>query len=1040
MKEIAILESIIESIDDIIFLIDDKYTFIDVWAGHPDALWLPKKEFINKQIPEVLPVGLADLIVSTIDLALKTQEKSEVVYNSPYDDKTYMAKVNLIDLEAVNDLGESLVTVVISDITAKRLREEELYFAKYTIDSAIDAMYWFTSEGEIIYCNHAACALLGYSKEDLLGKDVSVLSIGLRDAEYRKELFANILNEGIVEISSQHVKKNGDLIDVEISANGVNYKDKQYIVASIQDITQRLVYQNKLEQNKKLFDMTLDMLCIANAEGYFVLVNNSLIKTLGYSEEELLSRPFLSFVHPDDVDLTLKESARLNESGLKTVDFVNRYLCADGKYLVFEWNAVADDQGMVYATIRDVTDLRANQERLLQSDRFFKEAQAASKIGHWEVDLVTNKINWSEQTFKIHEVDEGYVPILEEGINFYDDKSRPIITKAVEDATSTGSSWDLTLGIITAQGNHRFVRSIGSPEFRDGKIIRLSGVFQDVTEEYRKELRLLKFQQGLKALNTIASKGFIDFELQLQEAIRLVSSYLELPLGIISEIEGDTYTIHSFFSSDPAFDLEKGTVFELGNTYCSLLLKDNDALAIPFMGQSEYASHPCYGTFNLEAYIGCPVEVNGELYGTVNFSSPTTRDDFSQEDLEFIRLLSRWIGSTIERQIQSEQLVKAKEEAEHAADAKSEFLSIMSHEIRTPMNSVIGMTNLLLMEEPREDQIENLNTLRFSAENLLVLINDILDFNKIEAGKIDFENADVDLIMLVNSTKRALEQKAEENGSVLKTKIDSEIPNYVVCDPTRLNQVVTNLAGNAVKFTKNGTVTIDLSVIKKTDKKVTIEFSVIDTGIGIPKDKHESIFERFSQASSSTTRQFGGTGLGLAITKKLLELQGSQILLDSEEGKGSNFHFTMDFEISDLQSTKRVEAFVENVEFLDFEGINVLLVEDNQFNVILAKKFLAKWKLEVDHAENGQIAVDLLRENPDKYHIVLMDLQMPVMDGYTASREIRTFNTKIPIIALTASALMEVQKKVLDAGMNDFITKPFNPKDLHRKILIEVTK
>lgn len=1036
MKEIAILDSIIESMDDIIFLIDDSYHYVDVWVSDKSQLWMEPDKFIGKNMVELLPPVLASKVALHIDKVFETNEKCIFEYNSPFDNRQYRAKINTIKFD---EAGEQLATLIIEDITEKRKKEEILYFSEFTIEHFPNPIFWMDSHGEFIQVNKAACQLLGYSKEELIGKSVSFISKTMLDDELRKITFEKVREGKTFRSRSEHVRKDGTIVPVEITSNHIEFDGKEYFIAHAEDISGRLKYEGKLEQYKKLFDMSVDMLCIADFNGFFTLINNEFENVLGYSEEELKSVPFISFVHPDDVEKTIEETKKLNDNDYTTIKFKNRYRTKTGEYRIFEWSAKSDGE-LIYAAVRDVTDAELIQDKLRLSEKFFEEAQAASKIGHWEVDLVRGEINWSKETYKIHEVDFDFKPNLDEAINFYDEESKPKVEEKVARSIEKGESWDENWGINAGNGVHKWVRAIGNTERKNGKVVRLSGVFQDVTEVYKKELRLLNFQNGLKALNTIASKSHIDFDMQLQEALRLVSEYLDLPLGIISRIEGDSYFIHSFHSSDSNFALDIGQEFSLGNTYCSLLFEDRDAIAIPYMGQSKYSTHPCYDSFKLEAYIGCPVWVGGEIFGTVNFSAPQNRNEFSEEDLEFIRLLSRWVGSTIERQQQEEEIIKAKEQAEHAAQAKSEFLSIMSHEIRTPMNSVIGMTNLLMMENPREDQIENLSTLRFSAENLLVLINDILDFNKIEAGKIEFEETEVDLSLLVNSVKKALEQKAEENSTFLKAKLDSELPKYVMCDPTRLNQIITNLVGNAVKFTKGGTVTIDLNVVKKKDKKVTIDFSVIDTGIGIPKEKQESIFDRFSQASTSTTRQFGGTGLGLAITKKLLELQGCEIKIDSEEGKGSTFYFTMEFDIAENAANNKIQTYIDDVEFLDMEGVNVLLVEDNQFNVLLANKFLEKWKLTVEHAENGQIAVDKIREHKGKYNVVLMDLQMPVMDGYTASREIRKFDADIPIIALTASALMEVQNQVYDAGMNDFITKPFNPKDLHRKILVQVTK
>ena len=379
----------------------------------------------------------------------------------------------------------------------------------------------------------------------------------------------------------------------------------------------------------------------------------------------------------------------------------------------------------------------------------------------------------------------------------------------------------------------------------------------------------------------------------------------------------------------------------------------------------------------------------------------------------------------------SRELKDAKEIAEQASKAKTEFLSTMSHEIRTPLNAVIGLSNFLIEENPREDQKESLDNLKFSSENLLSLINDILDYNKIDAGKIDFEEKPFNIRRLLDGTIAAYTHIAEEKGIELSHSVDQHVPNVVIGDITRLSQILTNLIGNAIKFTKKGYVEVSLSFVARANEKVAVKFSVQDTGVGIAKDKQNLIFESFTQASSATTREFGGSGLGLAITDKLLGLMGSKLFLKSTVDVGSRFYFTQFFEVAENDQEKPVaHAKQKNISL---EGRKVLIVEDTVVNILVAKKFLEKWGLIVDSAENGAIAVQKVRNN--SYDLILMDLQMPVMDGYQATIAIRQLGIEIPIIALTAAAVTEVIEKINDVGMSAYVTKPFNPVVLHDKMM-----
>jgi len=380
-------------------------------------------------------------------------------------------------------------------------------------------------------------------------------------------------------------------------------------------------------------------------------------------------------------------------------------------------------------------------------------------------------------------------------------------------------------------------------------------------------------------------------------------------------------------------------------------------------------------------------------------------------------------------------LQQAKIAAEYALNAKSEFLSTMSHEIRTPLNAVIGMTYLLQQNEPREDQKVNLNALSFSANNLLFIVNDILDYNKIEAGKVRFESVEMNLIVITKNIIAGLKSYATEKGIQLKLFTDESLNKTIIGDPTRISQVINNLVHNAIKFTSNGYVKLELSVESETNDQITVKVSIKDTGIGIEPEKQKLIFEQFTQADSSISRNFGGTGLGLAISKKLLKLQNTNLHLISEVGKGSEFYFIQTFAIATNQKNEISFSKTINLPQINakpLKGISILLVEDNEMNILVAETFLDGWGVKVDIARNGQEAVEKVDET--KYHLILMDISMPVMDGYTATKIIRAKGIKTPVIALTASLASEVESQTSACGFNDIIVKPFIPEELYKKV------
>ncbi|MCI5055468.1 MAG: PAS domain S-box protein [Flavobacteriales bacterium] len=384
------------------------------------------------------------------------------------------------------------------------------------------------------------------------------------------------------------------------------------------------------------------------------------------------------------------------------------------------------------------------------------------------------------------------------------------------------------------------------------------------------------------------------------------------------------------------------------------------------------------------------------------------------------------------------QMIEAKDLAENAVKARENFLANMSHEIRTPMNAILGMSKLLQSDKNTEKEARYLKSIRGSAQNLLVIINDILDFSKIDSGKLEFENVGFKIKDLVSQVVSTNEYRVTEKDIVLKMEFDAAIDDQLVClgDPTRLTQILTNLIGNAVKFTEKGEVLILVDVLENTGTNIQLRFTVHDTGIGIPESKIDKIFEGFSQADSSTTRRYGGTGLGLSITRKLILLQGGGIRVHSVEGQGSDFIVRLGYQIgsgNDLPSDHHKEIVA------DLSGMKVLLVEDNKINQFFATSLMEPWGLKISIANNGKEAVELVGK--ESFDLILMDIQMPVMDGMEATKKIRDeLKIKTPIIALTANAIKGDEEKYLAIGMDDYLSKPFEAEDLNQKITKYMSK
>ncbi len=384
------------------------------------------------------------------------------------------------------------------------------------------------------------------------------------------------------------------------------------------------------------------------------------------------------------------------------------------------------------------------------------------------------------------------------------------------------------------------------------------------------------------------------------------------------------------------------------------------------------------------------------------------------------------------------KLLEAKNIAENSLKIKGEFVANISHEIRTPLNTVIGMTHLLSDTKLSPHQKKYLDTIGLSSENLLNIINDILDFSKIESGKIELEKNEINLRKFLKKLLDTVDYKAKEKGIDLILELDKELPKLIVGDSLRLNQILLNLISNSIKFTDNGYVKLKVSLDEEFSDVFKIRFEVIDTGIGIPKNKLKKIFDSFAQANNEISQKFGGTGLGLTITKKLIEIMGGEIKVKSRIRQGTTFYFTLQFnelKEKNLNKNPKVKSVVDKE--VKLFNVKILIVEDNKLNQFLVQQILESWNIKSDIANHGKEAIELIQNN--KYDLILMDLRMPEMDGYSTVKYIRTKMPKkyweIPIIALTASPVAEEIEKALNIGMSDYLSKPFKPEHLYSKIV-----
>jgi CheY-like chemotaxis protein len=381
-----------------------------------------------------------------------------------------------------------------------------------------------------------------------------------------------------------------------------------------------------------------------------------------------------------------------------------------------------------------------------------------------------------------------------------------------------------------------------------------------------------------------------------------------------------------------------------------------------------------------------------------------------------------------------QSLQEAKEIAEKATETKTNFLSNISHEIRTPMNAIMGLTELLVPQEKDPEKLEYLQAIQYSSDNLLRLINDLLDLNKMEANKMALDHSPVAIRELLHQFEKVMRYLIRDRSVDIQLVIDDSLPAWVSGDQVRLNQILMNLGSNAAKFTESGEIAVRAKVLADEEKSCLVRFTFRDTGIGIAPEKLDSIFESFEQADKQISRKYGGTGLGLTITRKLVDMMGGTIRVQSEPGVGSTF--TVELKFDKVERTGAPQQDLASLQHKDLHGARILVVEDNKINAMLATKLLSNWNSTYEVAENGLEGMEKLRAKP--YDLVLLDLQMPVMDGFELIQKIRAgeagAQTDIPVIALTADAFDQTKGKALDLGFSDFVSKPLKADELFMKI------
>lgn len=747
----------------------------------------------------------------------------------------------------------------------------------------------------------------------------------------------------------------------------------------------------RFEELLNLSTVSPEIHCILDYSGKILFINDAVTGILGYTVQESIGLTIWKFCNKEDIDRLVGVVEDGLRKKIKQFNVEFRVFSKLGEVRWLSWNMVARD-GRWYAYGRDITENKRVESELV------KLSFVASKINNAVViSDANNHVTWVNDAF---EKITGYTLNDLKGKRLGDlivgPKTDMELLERARELIKLNRSF--TVDLLTYRKDKEPIwLSIYNTVVLDdsGKVEMEVEIIIDITEKKKAE-------EELQVLSLVASKTNTGVN--------------------ISDAEGKTTWINQSLKKLTGYSLEELRGQQLGD----ILSKDEAQKDLILSSRAKAKKNESY-TIEVQAKTkdGLPVWLAVSNTPIINDKGEVER----QIDL---------ISDITQRKQIERDLLESKEQALQLSEAKEMFLSVMSHEIRTPLNAVIGMTHLLIDNNPKASQIEDLNILKFSAENLLNIINDILDFTKIETGNLELESIPLNIKSLAGDIVNSLQVSASQKGDKLELNCDDGIPVIVLGDKTRLYQILMNLLGNAIKFTDYGKIELKIVLISENEEEAVVRFLVKDNGIGIPEDKQSYIFETFTQAKTDISRKYGGTGLGLAITKKLLKLYHSNISVNSKEGRGTEFSFDICFD-KELQNA----AVSKSIEPLDsFAGKKILVVDDNEINILIANRILSKWGFDLDFARNGKDAIEKVMSAT--FDLIFMDIKMPGIDGFETTSIIRELSgeyfKRVPIIALTASTLQDENSKFKACGMNGHILKPFKPEEIKNIISINFSK
>lgn len=945
------------------------------------------------------------------------------------------------------------IDAISTDITERKKNEEELRLSKQKLDSIfneMDDVIWSINlpDYKTLFLTSSVEKLYGISYEDFINDNKYwERAIYIEDKLIVKKIHKDIEQQGFYQEDYRITTASGKIKWVRNKGKVIKDGDGKSIRIDwhITDISESKFAEQILKESEKSLREAENLAKMGRWE--LDLLQNKLIwseSMFGMWEKEnkvenATYENFLDSIHPDDRD-------KVNEAYIGSLrkklpyTIEHRLLMPDGriKWVKESCKTIYNADGIPIKSIgitQDVTERKLSELELINLKENLELTSKIAGIGGWEVNLVTNDLTWTQVTKEIYEVDVDYQPDVESAIRFFIPEHQMILREAFDNAVNNKLSYNLELEMITAKGNRKWVEAKGEPELIKNRTQRIHGTIRDISLKKRSEIIISKQNQFQKILTEISTKlvksTVHTIGNTINKALELFGKYTNSDRAFIFQIDENGETITNTYN----WELRE---MKLINRIENAELKPYKWLAKQLQKQSVFVIEDVnkltteaayeklrFGAIGIKSILFVRLEVNDKTYGIFGIASKYSKKKYSKESIIETQVVSNIISDAlIKNQLELKSQI-AKEEAELANKSKTEFLANMSHEIRTPMNAVLGFSELLKGKTISPKYENYVNGILTGGKSLLGLINDILDLSKIEAGKMEIRKEPVNIDLLLKEVHSIFRETAKEKELYFNCFIEPTTPSVVLLDEVRLRQIIFNIIGNAMKFTIKGGVSIRVAAIPEVNNKnIKMQFQISDTGIGIPQEQHQAIFEPFKQMDGQSTRMYGGTGLGLAITKRLVNIMNGEIILKSEINQGTIVTITIN-DVEKLNTIKEVEIKSESSTKYKFNNQTILLVEDISSNREVIKGMLDQCNLNIIEVKNGKEAIEQIEKSvPD---LILMDIMMPIMDGNEAIQIIKSNNNykNIPLIALTAATFNDSESRSIHL-CDDFVRKPIN--------------